>query len=248
MLDATCIEGLKWSKLTTEPECFKIDVLEKEVENVASAWGYWKPQQITLRLQSNAILSSTCWHTDNLNNVPLPTHFCSPEFRYVCFSLHPFFLWEGQNYRVTWWALFYRSVCDSILHILITSWSFTWTVSNGTACSGHRTRSRSCKYMAHVCTNLPIDASLAPMSGRIEPSAVLSGRTLSQFPKSPWNWAETTLRADLLYSVATGFFFHLLLNKRLILTLLPLKTFILFWCLVKISNSPCNCHTLFKQV
>ncbi len=70
---------------------------------------------------------------------------------------------------------FYPSLylCVSIPHVLIAPRPFTRTVSNGIACRGHRPWSRSCKCTAHVCTNPPIDASLAPMSGRIEPSAVL---------------------------------------------------------------------------
>lgn len=70
---------------------------------------------------------------------------------------------------------FYPSLylCVSILHVLIAPRPFTRPVSNGIACRGHRPWSRSCKCTAHVWTNSPIDASLAPMSGRIEPSAVL---------------------------------------------------------------------------
>lgn len=64
-------------------------------------------------------------------------------------------------------------LCVSILHVLIACRPFTLTVSNGIACRGHGPRSRSCKCTTHVCANSPIDALLAPMSWRIEPSARL---------------------------------------------------------------------------
>lgn len=98
---------------------------------------------------------------------------------------------------------FHLSVRVSFLHVLIPRRPLTSAVSNGIACRGHGTRSRSCKCTPRVCTSGPIDASLALMSGRIEPSTVLSVRALSQFLKSPWNWAEThAWKAELLYRMA----------------------------------------------
>lgn len=154
-----------------------------------------------------------CKHTCMF--LPMATQFSRVKVR-LFFSSKPL-LWKGQNHSDTVSSLssFYPSPCVSFLHVLITPRPFTLTVSNGIACRGHWTRSRSCKCTAHVCTNSPIDASLAPMSGRIEPSAVLSVRALSQFLKSPWNWAETHIwTAQLLYSIATGFFFTCFYQKQ----------------------------------
>lgn len=83
--------------------------------------------------------------------------------------------------------------CIHILWVSITSRPFTLTPSNGIACHERRTRSRSRKCSARVCTDSPIDASLAPMSGRMESSAAVSVRALSGVLQSPWNWAKTNI-------------------------------------------------------
>lgn len=172
-----------------------------------------------------------CKHTCMF--LPMAAQFSRVEVRLFFSSKNPFV--GGSKPQSDTVSSFYPSPCVSFLHVLITPQPFTLTVSNGIACRGHRTRSRSCKCTAHVCTSSPIDASLAPMSGRIELSTVLSVRALSQFLKSPWNWAETHVwTAQLLYSIATGFFFYLLLSKTEVLVVLHLKICVLFWCLVKI--------------
>lgn len=106
--------------------------------------------------------------------LPLATQFAKVKVR-LFFSPKPPFV-GGSKPQSGRLSSFYPSLylCVSILHILIaTPRPFTLTVSNGIACRGRRPRSRSCKCTAHVCTNSPIDASLAPVSGRIEPSTVL---------------------------------------------------------------------------
>lgn len=124
---------------------------------------------------------STCSPTKKLNNIPLQTDVSATGYSvrqgqgmFFFFLSKPPFVGgsKPQSGRV---SSFYPSfyLCVSILRVLIAPWPFTPTVSNGIACRGHRPRSRSRKCTARVCTKSPIDASLASMSGRIEPSAVL---------------------------------------------------------------------------
>lgn len=90
--------------------------------------------------------------------------------------------------------------CIRILWVSISSRPFTLTLSNGIACHERRTRSRSGKCSARVCTDLQIDASIAPMSGRMEPLAAVTVRALSRILQSPWNWAKTNIwRTEYLY-------------------------------------------------
>lgn len=105
---------------------------------------------------------------------PLAAKFARGQGTFVCISKKPLFV-GGSKPRSCTVSSFYPSLylCVSILHVLIAPRPFTPTVSNGIACRGHRLRSRSRKCTVHVCANWPIDALLAPVSGRIEPSAVL---------------------------------------------------------------------------
>lgn len=112
-----------------------------------------------------------CKHTCMF--LPMAAQFSRVKVRLFFSSKTPFVGGsKPQSDTVSSLSSFYPSPCVSFLHVLITPQPFTLTVSNGIACRGHRTRSRSCKCTAHVCTSSPIDASLAPMSGRIELSTV----------------------------------------------------------------------------
>lgn len=73
--------------------------------------------------------------------------------------------------------------CFRILRVSIGSRPLTLTLSNGIACHEGRTRSRSRKCSARVCTGSLIDASLAPMSERIEASAAVSVKRYLAFLK-----------------------------------------------------------------
>ena len=142
---------------------------------------------------------STCSPASNLNNVPtLPgistTDPSLPQGQgtFVFLSTTPLC---GATVGSFYPTLY---LCYSILHILIAAWPLTLTVSNGIARVGHRPRSRSCKCTAHVCANSPIDASLAPVSGRKKPSCDFCQNFISICERS-WNPAETKQSGEFLY-------------------------------------------------
>lgn len=105
--------------------------------------------------------------------LPLVARFARFKVR-LFFSLKPPFV-GGSKPQSGTVSSFYPTLylCVSILHVLIAPRPFTLTANHGIACHGHRPWSRSCKCTPHVCTNSPIDATIAPKSGRIEPSVVL---------------------------------------------------------------------------
>lgn len=78
-------------------------------------------------------------------------------------------------------------ICFRIRWVSISSRPIAPTLSNGIACHEGRTCSRSGKCSARVVHVSLIDASLAPMSERMEASAAESVRALSRLLQSPWN-------------------------------------------------------------
>lgn len=169
---------------------------------------HWHIVQLMLPFMFPCV--STCSPASNLNEVPLQWGVSASGRSAARVKVRLFFLHLPFCRRVkTTVSSFYPGLylCVSILHILIAPWTFTLTVSNGIACRGHRPWSRSCKCTAHVCANLPIDSSLAPVSGRIEPSVVLF---LSRPYLDSSNVLEIQLKPNLLEcrtSILTSFSF-----------------------------------------